>query len=76
MLIRSLIILKKTPLTSDKIRVHVEANIDNPDEAKEAMKIGIDGIGLLRSEYMFMDKKRMPSEKEQFEFIKKNINLS
>ena len=61
--IRSLIILKKTPLTSDNLRIRIEANIDNSDEAKEAMKIGIDGIGLLRSEYMFMDKKRMPSEK-------------
>jgi len=65
---------KKTPLTSDKIRVRIEANIDNSDEAKEAMKIGIDGIGLLRSEYMFMDKKRMPSENEQFYFIKKTLN--
>ncbi|MAI28655.1 MAG: phosphoenolpyruvate--protein phosphotransferase [Rickettsiales bacterium] len=65
---------KKIPLTSDKMRVRVEANIDNSDEAKEAMKIGIDGIGLLRSEYMFMDKKRMPSEKEQFYFIKKTLN--
>ena len=65
---------KKTPLTSDNIRVRIEANIDNSDEAKEAMKIGIDGIGLLRSEYMFMDKKRMPSEKEQFYFIKKTLN--
>jgi phosphotransferase system enzyme I (PtsI) len=64
---------KKTPLTLDNIRVRVEANIDNSDEAKEAMKIGIDGIGLLRSEYMFMDKKRMPSEKEQFNFIKKTL---
>ena len=65
---------KKTPLTSDNTRVRIEANIDNSDEAKEAMKIGIDGIGLLRSEYMFMDKKRMPSEKEQFNFIKKTLN--
>jgi|TARA_B100000287_G_scaffold432258_1_gene491176 phosphotransferase system enzyme I (PtsI) len=64
---------KKIPFTSDKIRVRVEANIDNPAEAKEAMKIGIDGIGLLRSEYMFMDRKRMPSEKEQFDFIKKTL---
>ena len=65
---------KKIPLTSDNLRVRIEANIDNSDEAKEAMKIGIDGIGLLRSEYMFMDKKRMPSEKEQFYFIKKTLN--
>jgi|TARA_B100000287_G_scaffold320350_1_gene304261 phosphotransferase system enzyme I (PtsI) len=64
---------KKTPLTSDNLRIRIEANIDNSDEAKEAMKIGIDGIGLLRSEYMFMDKKRMPSEKEQFDFIKKTL---
>ena len=64
---------KKTPFTKDKIRVRVEANIDSPKEAKQAMKIGIDGIGLLRSEYMFMDRKRMPTENEQFEFIKKTL---
>ena len=30
------------------------------------MKKGINGIGLYRSEYLFMNKKRMPSEQEQF----------
>ena len=63
----------KPPLTSDRVRIRVEANIDNSNEAKESMKVGVDGIGLLRSEYLFMNKKRMPSENEQFLFIKKTL---
>ena len=37
------------------------------------MKIGIDGIGLFRSEYLFMNKKRMPSENEQYDSLKKTL---
>ena len=37
------------------------------------MKIGIDGIGLFRSEYLFKNKKRMPSENEQYDSLKKTL---
>ena len=37
------------------------------------MKRGIDGIGLYRSEYLFMNKKRMPSENEQYDSLKKTL---
>ena len=51
--------LKKIiPRTTDNVQIKIEANIDNSFEAKESMKIGIDGIGLFRSEYLFMNKKR------------------
>ena len=39
------------------------------------MKRGINGIGLYRSEYLFMNKRKMPSEQEQFISIK-NTKLS
>ena len=39
------------------MKIKIEANIDNSEEAKESMKRGIDGIGLYRSEYLFMNKK-------------------
>ena len=50
--------LKKIiPKTKDNVKIKIEANIDNSEEAKESMKRGIDGIGLYRSEYLFMNKK-------------------
>ena len=66
--------LKKIiPRTTDNVQIKIEANIDNSSEAKESMKIGIDGIGLFRSEYLFMNKKRMPSENEQYDSLKKTL---
>ncbi|MBS91895.1 MAG: phosphoenolpyruvate--protein phosphotransferase, partial [Rickettsiales bacterium] len=61
------------PSTLDGIKVRIEANIDNVDEAKESIKKGVDGIGLFRSEYLFLNKKRMPSENEQFEYLKNTL---
>ena len=40
---------------------------------KQSLKKGIDGIGLYRSEYLFMNKKRIPSEQEQFKSIRKTL---
>ena len=71
---RKLNYLKKViPKTKDNVQIKIEANIDNSEEAKESMKIGIDGIGLYRSEYLFMNKKRMPSENEQYDSLKKTL---
>ena len=64
---------KKIPKTKDNIQVGIQANIDNSEEAKESMKFGIDGIGLYRSEYLFMNKKRMPSENEQYDSLKRTL---
>lgn len=61
------------PKTKDNVEIKIEANIDNSNEAKESMKTGIDGIGLYRSEYLFMNKKRMPSENEQFDSLRKTL---
>ena len=38
----------------------VRANADNPEDAKKAFEFGADGIGLCRTEHMFMDPKRIP----------------
>ena len=64
---------KVVPKTVDKMRIRIEANVDNSDEVKESMNKGIDGIGLFRSEYLFMNKKTIPTENEQYNSISKSL---
>ena len=65
----------KKPFTKDNKRLFVEANVDNPDDIKNAISKGIDGIGLFRSEYLYMNRKTLPSEEEQFRFIKNSLEV-
>lgn len=46
--------------------VPVMANAGNPDEVKTAMEAGADGIGLLRSEFLYMQSEDFPTEEQQF----------
>lgn len=41
-------------------KLSVRANADNPEDAKKAFEFGAEGIGLCRTEHMFMDSKRIP----------------
>jgi pyruvate, orthophosphate dikinase len=46
---------------ADEVRkIGVRANADNPEDAKKAFEFGAGGIGLCRTEHMFMDSKRIP----------------
>lgn len=51
--------------TVDGYRVILSANIENPDETEHVIKSGAEGVGLYRSEYLFMDRDDFPSENEQ-----------
>src|SRR5512137_1650603 len=53
--------------TSDGIAVELLANIELPQDARDALEAGADGIGLFRSEFLFMDRNELPSEDEQYE---------
>ena len=57
--------------TLDGEEIVLEANIENPDEVKSVLKHGANGIGLYRSEYMFMTRKAMPTEEEHFQSYSK-----
>ncbi|MFN9480618.1 MAG: phosphoenolpyruvate--protein phosphotransferase [Betaproteobacteria bacterium] len=57
----------KIARTADGIAVDLYANIDLPDDARDALEAGADGIGLFRSEFLFMNRDELPSEDEQFE---------
>ncbi|MBK8766820.1 MAG: phosphoenolpyruvate--protein phosphotransferase [Burkholderiaceae bacterium] len=43
------------------------ANIEMPEEAEQAREVGADGIGLFRSEFLFLNRRDLPTEDEQYE---------
>lgn len=53
--------------TTDGIAIDLFANIELPEDARDALDAGADGIGLFRSEFLFMNRDELPSEDEQFE---------
>ncbi len=61
--------LRNTPaVTMDGQRIELLANIEMPDDTLAAVKVGAVGVGLFRSEFLFMGRHgRLPDEDEQFE---------
>jgi phosphocarrier protein FPr len=52
-------------MTRDGRRVEVFANIGSPDDVPAAIENGAEGVGLLRTEFLFLERESMPSEDEQ-----------
>jgi phosphocarrier protein FPr len=52
-------------ITVDGVAVEVAANVGSPDEIAAAVEAGCDGVGLFRTEFLFMERSGMPSEDEQ-----------
>lgn len=52
-------------MTADGCRILLNANVGTPAEAEEAARAGVDGIGLLRSEFLFLNRSQAPTEAEQ-----------
>ncbi len=70
--------LKKTPaITRDGTEITLLANIEFPDDCAAAMEAGANGVGLFRSEFLFMGRaghvNRLPTEDEQFESYRKAV---
>lgn len=53
-------------VTADGTRVELAANIGSAAEAEAAVRQGADGVGLFRTEFLFMNAQAMPGEEEQF----------
>jgi phosphocarrier protein FPr/phosphocarrier protein len=60
--------------TSDAVRIEVFANLGSLDDAKMAMTQGAEGCGLLRTEFLFLDRERAPDEGEQLECYQEIAN--
>ena len=66
--------LKDLPaVTKDGISVHLAANIGLPEDAKAAAAYGNEGVGLFRSEFVFMGREDIPNEEDQFKHYKEAI---
>ena len=63
----------KETVTADGDRVELFCNIGTPKDAKKAIECDGEGIGLFRSEFLFMDKPHLPTEDEQFEAYKEAV---
>ena len=60
--------LRSTPAaTLDGTPVELFANIELPDDLPEVLESGAGGVGLFRSEFLFLNRRDLPAEEEQFE---------
>ncbi len=59
--------INKETVTSDGIKKAVYANIGKPEDVQNVLQNGAEGIGLFRTEFLFMDRNTEPTEEEQFE---------
>lgn len=60
-------------LTADGDKLEIYCNIGTPKDAKKAMECDGEGVGLFRSEFLFMDNTHLPTEEEQFEAYKEAL---
>ena len=64
---------KAESLTLDDVRIELLANIELPDDVQAAKDNGADGIGLFRTEFLFLNRREVPSEDEQYEAYRKVV---
>jgi len=54
-------------VTLDKVNVHITANVEDVDDCSQVRAVGAEGVGLFRTEYLFLNRRTLPTEEEQFE---------
>lgn len=60
----------KATVTRDGTALQLAANVMGPGEVEAILEVGAEGVGLYRSEFLFMDRNTLPSEKAQYEAYK------
>ena len=62
--------LRRVPaVTRDGIEIRLEANLELPVELEQALANGAMGLGLVRTEFLYMNREDLPDEEEQYEFF-------
>jgi phosphotransferase system enzyme I (PtsI) len=71
---RQLARLRKLPsMTTDGRRIGLYANLELPREVDHALEAGAAGVGLLRTEFLYMNRPDLPSEDEQYEILREIV---
>ena len=66
---RGLVRLRRVPaVTRDGVEIRLEANLELPVELDQALASGAVGLGLVRTEFLFLNRSDLPGEDEQYEF--------
>lgn len=67
-------LLKSTRATTlDRVKIDLLANIEEPGDVATALDAGAEGVGLFRTEFIFLGRGDMPSEDEQFEAYRRAV---
>ena len=62
--------------TADRVEIELFANIELPEDAIQAVKLGALGVGLFRSEFLFMDRKQaLPDEEQQYQEYRRVVDF-
>jgi phosphoenolpyruvate-protein phosphotransferase (PTS system enzyme I) len=62
--------------TLDRVDIELFANIERPEDAIQALKLGAVGVGLFRTEFLFMDRNQaLPDEEQQFQEYRRVVDL-
>ena len=68
-------LIGRDTVTLDGVAIKLLANIESPSDIPRLKAMGADGVGLFRTEYLFMNRKDLPDEAEQFEVYKAAATL-
>ena len=63
----------KETVTADGVKVELCCNIGKPDDADAVLSKDGEGVGLFRTEFLYMDSSSIPTDEEQFEAYKKTV---
>jgi phosphotransferase system enzyme I (PtsI) len=62
--------------TIDHVAIELSANLELPEDATQAVDLGAIGVGLFRSEFLFMDRKQaLPDEEQQYQEYRRVVDL-
>lgn len=66
---------RKPAVTIDGHEIEMVANIGNVAEARQSMEFGAEGVGLLRTEFLFLERPELPSEDEQYQIYRQIVDV-
>jgi len=67
--------VKDPATTKDGKQIEVVANIGNIEGAKSAIENGAEGVGLFRTEFLYLERTKLPTEEEQFQVYKDILDV-